>query len=144
MALYFFDTSHIKRSKGQSAVRSAAYRSASRLHDYRLDRIFDYTAKQDVIYSEILAPEGAPEWTRNRELLWNAVEAREKRRDATLASELKFVLPEELTQSQAIELAREFVQREFVEHGTVADLNVHWDQGNPHAHVMRTLRELGP
>jgi ATP-dependent exoDNAse (exonuclease V) alpha subunit len=24
----------------------------------------------------------------------------------------------------------------------VADVNVHWDQGNPHAHVMLTMREL--
>jgi Ti-type conjugative transfer relaxase TraA len=144
MAFYFFDSSHIRRSKGQSAVRSAAYRSASRLHDYRLDRTFDYTAKQGVIYSEILAPEGSPKWARNRELLWNAVEASEKRCDAQLANEFKFALPEELTQSQAIALAREFVQREFVARGRIADVNVHWDQSNPHAHVMRTLRELGP
>jgi Ti-type conjugative transfer relaxase TraA len=26
----------------------------------------------------------------------------------------------------------------------VADLNVHWDHGNPHAHVMLTMRELTP
>jgi len=142
MAIYFFRASIIRRSKGQSAIHAAAYRSASRLHDYRLDRTFDYTAKPDVIHSEILAPAGSPGWVRNRELLWNAVEVREKRRDAQLATELQFAIPEELTQSQAIALAREFVQREFVARGTIADLNVHWDRGNPHAHVMRTLREL--
>lgn len=142
MAIYFFRAKFIKRSKGQSAVQAAAYRSASRLHDYRLDRTFDHTAKPDVVHSEILAPEGSPEWVHSRALLWNAVEAREKRRDAQLAQELQFALPEELTQSQAIALAREFVRREFVERGTVADLNVHWDQGNPHAHVMLTLRKL--
>jgi Ti-type conjugative transfer relaxase TraA len=144
MAIYFFHASLIKRSKGQSAVQAAAYRSATRLHDYHLDRTFDYTAKPDVIHSEILAPAASPEWVRTRELLWNRVEAREKRRDAQLATELRFALPEELTQSQAIVLAREFVQREFVACGRIADLNVHWDQGNPHAHVMRTLRELTP
>jgi Ti-type conjugative transfer relaxase TraA len=144
MAIYFFRATFIKRSKGQSAVHAAAYRSASRLHDYHLGRTFDYTAKPDVIHSDILAPEGSPEWARDREILWNAIEARENRRDAQLATELKFALPEELTQSQAIALAREFVQREFVARGRIADLNVHWDQGNPHAHVMRTLRQLGP
>jgi Ti-type conjugative transfer relaxase TraA len=142
MAHYSFDAGFIKRSKGQSAVAAAAYRSASRLHDFRLDRTFDYTAKPDVIHSEILAPEGSPKWVRNRELLWNAVEAREKRRDAQMARDFRFALPEELTQSQAIALAREFVQREFVVHGTIADVNVHWDQGNPHAHVMLTMRVL--
>ena len=142
MAFFFFRAKFIKRSRGQSAVHAAAYRSASRLHDYHLDRTFDYTAKPDVVHSEILAPEGSPEWVHSRALLWNAIEAREKRRDAQLAREMQFGLPEELTQSQAIALAREFVQREFVERGTVADLNVHWDQGNPHAHVMLTLRKL--
>jgi Ti-type conjugative transfer relaxase TraA len=144
MAIYFFRATFIKRSRGQSAVAAAAYRSASRLHDYHLDRTFDYTAKPDVVHSEILAPQGSPEWVHDRTLLWNAIEAREKRCDAQLARELQFALPEELTQSQAIALARAFVQREFVTGGRIADLNVHWDLGNPHAHVMRTLRELGP
>jgi ATP-dependent exoDNAse (exonuclease V) alpha subunit len=50
-----------------------------------------------------------------------------------------------LTEAQSIELARDFVQSEFVDHGMVADLNVHWDIGEdgmpkPHAHVMLTMR----
>jgi len=142
MAIYFFRAKFIKRSKGQSAVQAAAYRSGSRLHDYHLDRTFDHTGKPDVVHSEILAPAGSPEWVYNRGLLWNTIEVREKRYDAQLANELQFALPEELTQTQAIALAREFVQREFVGCGKVADLNVHWDQGNPHAHVMLTLRKL--
>src|SRR6202008_4025759 len=89
MAMYFFTSKFIQRSKGQSAVNAAAYRSASRMHDYRQDRTFDYTTKQDVIHSEILAPESSPEWVRKRELLWNRVEAREKRRDAQLAMEIE-------------------------------------------------------
>jgi Ti-type conjugative transfer relaxase TraA len=142
MAFYFFSTSFIKRSKGQSAVAAAAYRSASRIHDWRQDRTFDYTTKPDVIHSEILAPKGSAEWVRKRELLWNQVEAREKRRDAQLAMEVKLALPEELTQSQAFALTRDFIQQEFVARGRVADINVHWDQGNPHAHVMLTMRAL--
>ncbi len=56
--------------------------------------------------------------------------------------------PRELNQEQGIELAREFVQREFVDRGMIADLNVHWDHGadglaKPHAHVMLTMREVG-
>ncbi|OYW84808.1 MAG: conjugal transfer protein TraA, partial [Sphingobium sp. 32-64-5] len=44
-------------------------------------------------------------------------------------------------------LARAFVQREFVDRGMIADLNVHWDIGadgesKPHAHVMLTLRSV--
>jgi Ti-type conjugative transfer relaxase TraA len=144
MAIYHFTAKVISRSKGRSAVAAAAYRSASEIHDLRQDLNFDYAAKPDVIHSEILAPEGAPEWVRNRELLWNAVEAGEKRRDAQVAREVELALPEELSKSAAIALAREFVQREFIARGMVADLNVHWDRGNPHAHVMLTMRELTP
>src|SRR3546814_6417423 len=52
-----------------------------------------------------------------------------------------------MNEAQGIELARDFVQREFVDAGMVADLNVHWDIGTdgqpkPHAHVMLTMREI--
>ena len=55
--------------------------------------------------------------------------------------------PREMTQAQGIELARDFVQAEFVDRGMIADLNVHWDMGEdgmpkPHAHVMLTMREV--
>ena len=127
MAIYHFTAKVISRSKGRSAVAAAAYRSASQIHDYRQNLTFDYAAKPDVIHSEILAPEGAPAWVRGRELLWNAVEVREKRRDAQVAPEIEFALPAELRQSEAIALAREFVEREFVALGMVADLNIYWD-----------------
>jgi hypothetical protein len=55
MAIYHFTAKVISRSKGRSAVAAAAYRSASQLHDYRQDLMFDYAAKPDVIHS---APEG--------------------------------------------------------------------------------------
>src|SRR3546814_5389433 len=52
-----------------------------------------------------------------------------------------------MTEEQGIELARDFVQGEFIDHGMIADLNVHWDIGadglaKPHAHVMLTMREV--
>ena len=144
MAIYHFTAKIISRAKGRSAVAAAAYRSASELEDFRQGQSFDYTSKPNIIHSEILAPEGAPEWVGNRETLWNAVEAGEKRRDAQVAREIEFALPEELKDFEAVALAREFVQREFVDRGMVADLNVHWDPGNPHAHVMLTMRELTP
>src|SRR3984893_13068084 len=100
MAIYHFSVKIIGRSKGRNAVAAAAYRSASRLYDFRQDLSFDYSDKPDVIHSEIIAPNCAPQWVHNRELLWNGVEARETRRDARLACEVEFALPEEMTQSE--------------------------------------------
>ncbi|MBI3759774.1 MAG: Ti-type conjugative transfer relaxase TraA [Deltaproteobacteria bacterium] len=144
MAIYHFTAKVIRRSHGRSAVAAAAYRSASEFIDQRQGQSFDYSDKSGVIYSEILLPEGAPEWMCDRERLWNAVEAGELRHDAQVAREVEFALPEELKDFEAIGLAREFVEREFIARGMVADLNVHWDEGNPHAHVMLTMREVTP
>src|SRR3546814_8662975 len=94
-----------------------------------------------------MLPEDAPEEGRDRERLGNGVEAAELRKDAQLAREVEFAIPRELDQQQGIELARDFVSREFVDRGMIADLNVHWDIGadgepKPHAHVMLTMREV--
>jgi len=149
MAIYHFSAKVIGRGSGRSAVAAAAYRSASRLHDERLGRDHDFTNKAGVAHSEIMLPDGAPERLRDRESLWNEVEATEKRKDAQLAREVEFAIPREMTKEQGIALARDFVEREFVTSGMVADLNVHWDIGadgeaKPHAHVMLTMREVGP
>ncbi|MBB3941454.1 Ti-type conjugative transfer relaxase TraA [Novosphingobium fluoreni] len=147
MAVYHFSAKVISRAGGSSAVAAAAYRSASRLHDQRLDRAHDFSNKAGVVHSEILLPDGAPEQWRDREQLWNDVEAVEKRKDAQLAREVEFAIPREMSQADGIALARDFVEREFVARGMVADLNVHWDIGEdgspkPHAHVMLGLRKV--
>ncbi|MBB4836998.1 Ti-type conjugative transfer relaxase TraA [Sphingomonas kyeonggiensis] len=148
MAIYHFSAKVISRAAGSSALASAAYRSASRLYDQRLDRHHDFSNKAGVVHSEVMLPEGAPEHLSDRERLWNAVEAAELRKDAQLAREIEFAIPREMTKEQGIELARDFVQGEFVDRGMIADLNVHWDIGadgapKPHAHVMLTMREVG-
>ncbi|MEG3145190.1 Ti-type conjugative transfer relaxase TraA [Sphingomonas sp. RT2P30] len=148
MAIYHFSAKVISRAVGSSAVASAAYRSASRLHDERLDRTHGFSNKAGVVHSEVMLPDGAPEELGDREKLWNEVEATEKRIDAQLAREIEFAIPREMTKEQGIELARDFVQSEFVDSGMIADLNVHWDVGadglaKPHAHVMLTMREVG-
>ena len=147
MAIFHLSVKVISRAAGRSAVAAAAYRSADRLHDERLDRAHDFTNKSGVVHSEAMLPENAPDGWRDRERLWNDVEAFEKRKDAQLAREVEFAIPREMNQQQGIDLARDFVQREFVDQGMVADLNVHWDIGTdglakPHAHVMLTMREI--
>ena len=43
MAIYHFSAKMISRASGSSALAAAAYRSASRLHDERLDRHHDFS-----------------------------------------------------------------------------------------------------
>ena len=146
MAIFHVRMQVIGRSSGRSAVAAAAYRAAERLHDERIERDHDFTAKVGVVHSEILLPEGAPERWRDRACLWNEVEATEKRRDAQLAREMEFSIPRELPEAEAIRLARDFVAEQFVSRGMVADVAVHWatakdGDAQPHAHVMLTMRE---
>src|ERR1041385_5003903 len=147
MAIYHLHAKVIGRKSGSSAVASAAYRSGSRLRNQRLDRSHDFSEKRGVVHSEVMLPENAPEARRDPERFWNDVEAVEIRKDAQLAREVEFALPREMTQAQGIELARDFVQAEFVDRGMIADLNVHWDMAEdgmpkPHAHVMLTMRAV--
>lgn len=147
MAIYHFSAKVISRAAGSSAVAAAAYRSADRLHDERLGRAHDFSNKAGVVHSHVLLPDGADERWHDRERLWNDVEAAELRKDAQLAREVEFAIPREMTEEQGIALARDFVEREFVARGMIADLNVHWDVGadglaKPHAHVMLTMREI--
>src|SRR5690348_2857837 len=147
MAIYHLHVKVIGRKSGSSAVASAAYRSASRLRDGRLERSHDFSGKRGVVHSEVMLPENTPEAWSDRERLWNDVEAFEVRKDAQLAREVEFAIPREMSERQGIELARDFVQAEFVDRGMIADLNVHWDMAEdgspkPHAHVMLTMRAV--
>ena len=148
MAIYHFSAKVVSRANGSSAIASAAYRSASELHDDRLNRDHNFSNKAGVIHSEVMLPQGAPERLNDRATLWNEVEAGEKRKDAQLAREVEFSIPREMDEKQGIALARDFVKEQFVKRGMVADLNVHWDKAKdgtpkPHAHVMLAMRDVG-
>ena len=129
MAIYHLHVKIIGRKAGSSAVAAAAYRSASRLRDNRLERSHDFSSKRGVVHSEVMLPADAPERWGDRERLWNDVEAFEKRKDAQLCREVEFALPREMTQAQGIELARDLVLADLVVRGLIAVLYVLWDRG---------------
>ena len=141
MAIYHFSAQIISRSNGSSAVGSSAYRSGEKIEDERTGLIHDYTRKSGVEYTEILTPENAPEWASERSRLWNEVEKIEKSKNSQLSREINIALPKELSLKEQIKLTREFTQDTFVNKGMVADIAIHDNKkGNPHAHIMLTVR----
>lgn len=143
MAIYHAHFGIIRRSNGQSAVASSAYRSGERLCDERNDKIHDYRRKKGVIYHEIMLCEHAPKEWNDAQTLWNKVEAAERSEKAQLAREADFALPKELDEKQQIDLAREYVKRNFVDQGMCIQLDIHNPHGNqPHFHVMMTMRAI--
>lgn len=145
MAIYHCSVKIIGRSSGRSSTGAAAYRAAEKIRDERSGEVHDYRRKGGVDYSQILAPENAPNWAFNRSQLWNAVELSEKRKDSQLSREVEVALPRELSLDQMKSLINAYAQEQFVDRGMIADINIHHAHSdNPHAHIMLTTREIDP
>ncbi|RWH90151.1 MAG: Ti-type conjugative transfer relaxase TraA [Mesorhizobium sp.] len=152
MAIAHFSVSIVSRGDGRSAVLSAAYRHCAKMDYEREARTIDYSRKQGLVHEEFLLPADAPQWARKliadrsvagaAEAFWNKVEAFEKRVDAQLAKDLTIALPLELSVEQNIALVRDFVEKHILSKGMVADWVYHDNPGNPHIHLMTTLRPL--
>ena len=96
----------------------------------------DFTAQ--FVYT---APDG--EQFSDRATLWNSVELYEKAGNAQLAREIDAALPIELSREEQIRLVREYCSSQFVSRGMCVDFAIHdTDSGNPHCHIMLTMRPL--
>lgn len=144
MAIYHFSVSTISRAKGRSATAAAAYRSGTVIKDERTGQTFDYRRKNGVVYCGLVdgKKEEAPD---ARELLWNAAEAVERRKDAKVAREVVVALPSELPFHDNVRLARGMALWIRERHGVAVDIAVHapdpgGDERNIHAHLLLSTR----
>ena len=148
MALFHLSVTQTKRSTGQSAIASAAYRAGERLYSKYYGEYSDYTRKGGVICSDILLPSHAPPEYADRQTLWNAVEKAERGKNAQLAYSFDIALQNEFSLEENIALARRFLLENFVSRGMVVDFAVHQpdreDGGipNPHFHVLCPIRPI--
>ena len=148
MALFHLSVTQTKRSAGQSAIASAAYRAGERLYSEYYGEYSDYTRKGGVICSDILLPSHAPPEFADRQTLWNAVEKAERGKNAQLAYSFDIALQNEFSLEENIALARQFLLENFVSRGMVVDFAVHQpdreDGGipNPHFHVLCPIRPI--
>lgn len=149
MSIYRLELKTVKRSAGRSATASAAYRAGADITDFRTGTRHDYSRRSGVEHAQVLAPDHAPAWARDRSALWNAAEKAERRKDATVARELTVALPHELTKAQRIEAARELGQWLVDRYGVAVDIACHQpdkdaDRRNYHAHLLFTVRRMEP
>jgi len=160
VAIYHCSVKIISRSSGRSSVASAAYRAGEKLYNEYDGCTHDYSKRNDIVHTEIILPDNAPEKFKDRETLWNEVEKTEKRIDSQTAREVEIALPIELNREEQIALVREYVTENFVKQGMCVDFAIHTgshehtsqeeykdtDQDikseNPHAHIMLTMREV--
>ncbi|MGV2830801.1 MobA/MobL family protein [Myxosarcina sp. GI1(2024)] len=148
-AFYRLSARILSRSKGNTLVGYAAYLAAENLQDERYGetRYCQRQRFQERLFAtEIVAPNGAPEWVYDRQQLHNRIEAAERRKDSQLAREVILSFPTQLDAQARREVTRQFIREQYVARGMVADISYHNFVGdgshNPHAHVLITMRRL--
>ena len=147
MAIYQLSASIIGRSDGRSAVAASAYRAGADMTDPDTGTRHDYTRKRGVRATFMELPEGAPDWAADRPTLWNAVHAKETRKNSRLSREIRVALPAELDAEAQARLVRTWARDHLAAAGIVADIAIHepsreGDDRNTHAHIMTTLRRF--
>ncbi len=145
MAIFHCQIKIISRGKGKTATAAAAYRSGTKIVDDELRKTHDYTRKGGVAFSEILLCVNAPSKYSDRQTLWNEVQKIEKQKNAQLCREVEVALPIEFSRNEQIEVVREYIKKNFTDKGMIADWSLHdKSDGNPHAHILLTMRPLKP
>lgn len=146
MAIFHLDFKIVKRSEGKSSVAKAAYHARCRIIDERTGDTYDYSRRTDLYGHFILAPVNAPEHiVKDSTALWNEVERVERQQNGQTARYFDVAIPAELNNDDKKKLVLEYCQKNFVDKGMIADIVFHdLDSDNPHAHVMLTLKTIGP
>ena len=134
----------ISRGKGQSCMASCAYYSGEKKYsEYECCWKYPHSSSSRVKWVEVMLPPNAPKAYADPQTLWNAVDAAETSVNAQTARSMLFALPRELTDEQNLALVRDFCQKEFVDKGMVCNFFYHdKGDGNPHVHIMLTLRAM--
>ena len=134
----------ISRGKGQSCMASCAYYSGEKKYsEYECCWKYPHSSPARVKWVEVMLPLNAPKAYADPQMLWNAVDAAETSVNAQTARSMLFALPRELTDEQNLALVRDFCQKEFVDKGMVCNFFYHdKGDGNPHVHIMLTLRAM--
>lgn len=142
MTIAYLRVDSINRRKGKSAVAAAAYRAGLKLKDQLDGHTKDYSSKApEVVYHEIFLPQRAPEKHYDAEALWNDVQLAEisKSPNAQYAKQIEIALPREFSLEENITALKEFIAN-FVKQGYGVQVNIHFKDGNPHAHILITAR----
>lgn len=97
----------------------------------------------EVLAKGILLPPNAPPEYADRQTLWNAVEQAEDQWNSQLARGIIISLPNEIPKEELEPLVRDYCREQFVSRGMIADFAIHdKGDGNPHAHVLLTMRAI--
>ena len=99
----------------------------------------------------IFLPETAPPEFQDPQYLCDEIERAEVRKDARTAREFIGSLPNELPPGEWARIVRDFIRRNFLDHGLCAIAAIHRglnrddpSKNNPHVHIIVPTRPVGP
>lgn len=136
----------VSRSEGHSGAKRSAYQSCSIVVAHDGER-FDFRRKRrEHVRTVMLAPDGAPGWTRDPETLWHRAAEAEKRIDAQEARIVDFSMPRAIP-AELWGACIAHVYEPYVSMGMVLQIDIHdtnaSDGGrNVNVHGLATLRPL--
>lgn len=136
----------VSRGEGHSAAKRSAYQACGKAVDHE-GRAFDFSRKRkEHVRTVMLAPERAPDWTRDPESLWQRAAEAEKRIDAQEARIVDFSMPRAVPPELWVACIRH-VYQPFVERGMTFQIDIHdtaaSDGGrNINVHGLATLRPI--
>ncbi len=139
-----FQNYHRQAQPGQSAVAGAAYQSGERLFSEYDQKTKFYNKKKELVHAEIMLPSPcAARICRPGNVLERRRSRGEPKWNSQLARRIVLAFPVEVPKEQYLSMIKEFCQEQFVSKGMIADFAIHdKGDGNPHAHILLTLRAM--
>lgn len=131
MAIAFARIEFLKRSDNKNACCKAAYNSRGKIkfngHDFSPSKTYNWSYKEKCVHSEILLPNHVDPSFKSPEILWNAAEAVETKKNSQVAKEVLLALPDDacLSIEDRIELGRRFIIETYVSKGLAAQIDIH-------------------
>ena len=151
MAIGFARAQYVKRSAGQNACCKAAYNSRESIQfegtRFQEAKKYDFSNREKPLYHEVILPGGIHKKFKDPEVLWNASEQKENRKNSQVALEIVLALPDdkEVSNEDRINLTKIFVEEHFVSKGIAAQIDIHFPEDkkhNYHAHILSLTRRF--
>lgn len=148
MAIQFGRVERVSRSSGGNACCKGAYNARTIIKDQKTNITYNFQQRGGNVYHTILLPKGVDAKFKDTEVLTNAIEQIETRKNSQLLKEFVLALPDEKNVSLdlKIEMVHNFVKEmEFVKEGLAVQIDIHEphaEEKNWHAHLLITTRRF--
>jgi hypothetical protein len=108
---------------------------------------FNFRRKRhEHVATEIMLPDGAPDWAADPKILWSKAENAEARGDAQTARTVMISIPRSIPENHRMEFTKAIV-KPWIKDGMTAQIDLHNTKDvdgleQPHAHILLTLRRF--